>query len=95
MGGSLLANKNRAYVTSTASANDVNYESPRRSIYLPVVRSSVYEVFSAFDFADPARSNGKRPTTTVAPQALFMMNSDLVQAESRAMAELLAQSTAE
>ncbi len=91
MGGTLLENKNHSYVTSTASANDVNYQSRRRSIYLPVVRSSVYEVFSAFDFADPSTSNGKRPTTTVAPQALFMMNSPLVQAESRAMAELITQ----
>jgi hypothetical protein len=95
MGGTLLSYKNHSYVTSTASANDVNYQSRRRSIYLPVVRSSVYEVLSAFDFADPSTSNGKRPTTTVAPQALFMMNSPLMQAESRAMAELITQSAAD
>ncbi len=89
MGGTILANKNHTYVTSTASTNNVNYENARRSIYLPVVRSAVYEVFSAFDFADPSTMNGKRPATTVAPQALFMMNSPLMLRQTRAMAEQL------
>jgi cytochrome c553 len=93
MGGTLLANKNHTYVTSTASANDVNYDNTRRSIYLPVVRSAVYEVFSAFDFADPSTMNGKRPATTVAPQALFMMNSPLVLRQTRALAEELLRTT--
>jgi hypothetical protein len=89
MGGTLLSYKNHTYVTSTASSNDVNYQSRRRSVYLPVVRSAVYDVFTAFDFSDPSTCNGRRPSTTVAPQALFMMNSPLVLAESRATAELL------
>jgi len=93
MGGSLLQSKNHTYVTSTASSNDVNYQSRRRSVYLPVIRSAVYDVFSAFDFADPSTANGKRPATTVAPQALFMMNSALVLAESRALAERTLQAT--
>ncbi len=89
MGGTLLTNQNHTYVTSTASANNVNYENARRSIYLPVVRSAIYDVFQAFDFADPSTMNGKRPSTTVAPQALFMMNSPLVLRQTRAMAEQL------
>ena len=67
----------------------MNYENARRSIYLPVVRSAIYDVFQAFDFADPSTMNGKRPSTTVAPQALFMMNSPLVLRQTRAMAEQL------
>ena len=89
MGGTLLANQNHTYVTSTASTNNVNYENARRSVYLPVVRSALYDVFQAFDFADPSTMNGKRPSTTVAPQALFMMNSPLVLRQTRAMAERL------
>jgi hypothetical protein len=89
MGGSMLTNINHTYVTSTASVNDVKYENQRRSVYLPVVRSAVYDVFSAFDFADPSTMNGRRPTTIVAPQALFMMNSALVQRQTRSMAERL------
>jgi mono/diheme cytochrome c family protein len=89
MGGPSMKYANHTYVTSTASSNDVNYQSYRRTVYLPVVRSSVYDVLSAFDFADPSTGSGKRPSTTVAPQALFMMNSSLMLAESRAMAESL------
>lgn len=92
MHGSLLGYKNREYVASTASVNATVYDYPRRSVYLPVVRSALYDVFQAFDFPEPSVLNGDRPTTTVAPQALFLMNSPLVRQECRAMAEqLLAQ----
>jgi hypothetical protein len=86
MGGSLLKFKDREYVTSTANSDPVNYRSTRRSIYLPVIRSALYDVYTAFDFGDPTVMNGDRPSTTVAPQALFMMNSSLVLEQSRAMA---------
>src|SRR5262249_21321325 len=89
MGGTLLSSANHTYVTSTASVNDVKYDNQRRTIYLPVVRSAIWEVLTAFDFADPSTCNGKRPTTTVAPQALFMMNSPLGQRQTRRMAESL------
>ena len=65
------------------------YESKRRSVYLPVLRSAIYEVFNAFDFANPSTLNGRRASTTVAPQALFMMNSELVAEASRKFADRL------
>ena len=89
MGGSLLNFKDREYVTSTANADPVKYTAKRRSVYLPVIRSALYDVFTAFDFGDPSVLNGDRATTTVAPQALFMMNSPLVLEETRAMAARL------
>jgi hypothetical protein len=89
MGGTLLKFKDREYVTSTANADPVNYMSNRRSVYLPVIRSALYDVFTAFDFGDPTVMNGDRPTTTVAPQALFLMNSALVLEQTRAMAKML------
>ncbi len=91
LGGSLLVTPNRAYVASTFSVNPTNYDSNRRSVYLPVVRSALYEVLQAFDFADPSVANGERATTTVAPQALFMLNSDLMHNQSRHFAQLLLQ----
>lgn len=87
--GTLLPTANRAYVTSTASVNPAIYNSPRRSIYLPVVRSALYEVFTAFDFADPSTLAGQRDQTTVAPQALFMMNSALVLEQVQAITRSL------
>jgi hypothetical protein len=94
MGGSMLPTKNHDYVTGTGSRLPPNlYDSRRRSVYLPVVRSALYEVFQAFDFADPSVMNGRRDTTTVAPQALFMMNSPLVSQATRAWAQRVLQGT--
>jgi hypothetical protein len=89
MEGTLLKFRDREYVTSTANTDPVNYRSNRRSVYLPVIRSALYDVYTAFDFGDPTVMNGDRPTTTVAPQALFMMNSQLVLEQTRALAALL------
>ncbi|WP_435006109.1 DUF1553 domain-containing protein [Tundrisphaera lichenicola] len=86
MGGSLLATNNHAYVNDTSAGGELRYGVNRRSIYLPVIRSGLYDVFQAFDFADPSTSNGKRIPTTVAPQALFMMNDPLVLRSTTAMA---------
>ena len=93
MGGTQLGIENRKYVTSTANVDPVVYTGNRRSVYLPVVRSALYDVFQVFDFADPSVASGKRDSTTVAPQALFMMNSQIASAQSRALSELLAQTT--
>ena len=86
MGGSLMSLKDRTYVTGTASKTQ-KYDNPRRSIYQPVYRSAVYDVLTTFDFPDPATPNGDRKNSTVAPQALLMMNSDLVASAAKRMAQ--------
>jgi hypothetical protein len=93
MGGSQLGIDNRKYVTSTANVDPVVYGGHRRSVYLPVIRSALYDVFQAFDFADPSVASGKRDSTTVAPQALFMMNSQIASQQSRELAELVKQTS--
>lgn len=47
---------------------------PCRSVYLPVIRNDLPEVFDAFDFADPHATTGMRPETMVATQGLFILN---------------------
>jgi hypothetical protein len=89
MGGSLLQGNNRAYVLGYPNSSYNGYDADRRSVYLPVIRSDVYQVFQAFDFADPSVPNGQREVTTVAPQALFMMNAKLLLEQTRHMATLL------
>ena len=89
MKGSLLPTKNRAYVTSTANVNPDIYQSKRRSVYLPVVRSALFDLFQTFDFADPTMINGKRQSTTIAPQALFMMNSAFMNQQAELLAKRL------
>jgi hypothetical protein len=47
----------------------------RRSIYFNIKRSQLIGSMVAFDQPEPLVSQGARPTTTVAPQALVLMNS--------------------
>lgn len=63
------------------------YGGNERSVYLPVFRSNLPEILTLFDFADPTLANGKRDITTVSPQALFMLNSEVVIDISRRGAE--------
>jgi len=67
-------------------------DQPRlRTIYLPVVRSSEQrgpaDVLNFFDFSQPARLAGDRPTTAVTSQALFLLNGPLLRDASRTLAE--------
>jgi len=84
-GGSLVDWKNDEY----APADEVSAASERRSVYLPVVRDRVYEVFTLFDFANPSVGVSKRVPTVVSHQALFFLNSPLVKHAARAMARHL------
>ncbi len=88
-GGTMLDYKDRQYVATTEKRGGVDYDLPRRAVYIPVVRSSMYEMFQAFDLPDPAVPNGDRNSTVIAPQALFMMNSTLVLKATREMASKL------
>lgn len=46
----------------------------RRSIYFTVKRSKLVPMLQVFDVPEPLVSQGQRPTTTVAPQALLLLN---------------------
>jgi cytochrome c553 len=94
MAGSLLTLKNRAYFFDHTSIDKTTYDSPRRSLYLPIVRNNVFDVLQLLDFPDPAVSSSNRATTVVASQALLMLNSNLVmQAASEFADHLLSEST--
>jgi len=62
---------------------------PCRSVYLPVIRNDLPELFSAFDFANPHASTGLRPRTMVATQGLFMLNDGSVMTAAEATARRL------
>ena len=89
VGGSLLTVKNRAFFFDHTSIDKTEYDTPRRSLYLPIVRNNLYNVLGLLDYPDPAVSSGDRPTTTVAPQALLMMNSPLVIEAAAALEQRL------
>jgi len=61
--------------------------SPRRTIYAFVDRMDLPELFRAFDFPDPAATSPARDSTTIAPQALYLMNHKFMpQVTKRVMA---------
>ena len=66
-----------------------------RSVYLPVIRDRLPEVLDLFDFAEPGLVTGRRETTNVPIQALYLMNSPFVRARAEGMAARLLQSTNE
>jgi len=65
------------------------FESRRRSVYLPVIRNDLRPEFSIFDFADPQTVSGRRSQTIVAPQSLYLLNSQLLRDSARSLAEKL------
>jgi hypothetical protein len=66
-----------------------NYDSKKRSIYMPVVRDFVPDVLEVFDFAEPSLVVAARDVTNVPSQALFLMNDEFVRAQATAMAKRL------
>lgn len=69
-------------------AEDYGYQDigTRRSVYVPVFRNALPEIFGVFDFADPSMVVGHRNASTVAPQALFLMNHPFIVEQVRAAA---------
>ena len=64
-------------------------EMRRRSIYFEQKRSALPAMLTSFDGPDTLQSLGARAQTTVAPQALFLMNNELVRAAARDWAKRL------
>ncbi|NQV25318.1 MAG: DUF1549 domain-containing protein [Rhodopirellula sp.] len=67
----------------------------RRSIYLFVRRNLRYPLFEAFDKPDTNFSCPRRNESTIAPQALMLLNSKLSLDAAKALAELVESETSE
>jgi hypothetical protein len=83
---SYLHVKNREFFFDHTSIDKTDYNHPCRSIYLPVVRNHLYDLFQLFDYSDAAVVLGHRDTTNVPTQALCLMNSALAIESSQGMA---------
>ena len=75
--------------TDTAADYAYKHTSKQRSVYLPVLRNALPELFEVFDFPDTSRVTGQRNVTTVAPQSLFLMNHPFVMEQARYFADRL------
>ena len=61
-------------------------EHNRRSVYLYVKRSFPYPMFTTFDAPDTSVSCARRSVTTVAPQALTLLNGGFAREQAEALA---------
>ena len=90
MGGRMLPVRNHKIMSGKEIADcNAVHKQPRRTVYLPVIRSGLHEFLTTFDFSDPSVPAGRRNLTTVAPQALFMMNSALVTESCQRIARIV------
>ena len=64
-------------------------EISNRSVYLPVVRGVLPEMFQLFDFASPDRVTAQREESLVPAQALFFLNNPWLISQSRKLAETM------
>jgi hypothetical protein len=62
---------------SMNSLVDVN--APRRTLYGQIDRLNLPGLFRTYDFPDPNTTSPRRDQTTVAPQALFLLNHPIAQ----------------
>ncbi len=71
--------------------SDYGYQhtDPCRSIYVPALRNAMPDIFEVFDMADPSSVVGKRNRSTIASQALWMMNHPWMNEHSKKTAERL------
>ena len=64
-----------------------------RSLYLPLLRGLAPRSLEVFDFVEQGTATGNRETTTVAPQALYLLNDPFVRQQSLALTERIFQRT--
>jgi hypothetical protein len=90
IGGKTIPLHNREFVFNHTSKDATTYESPRRALYLPIIRNHLYDMLEQFDYPDPTMPTGNRNSTVIAPQALIMMNAPVVLESSKRLAAKLA-----
>jgi hypothetical protein len=66
------------------AAGDLNL--PRRSLYVQTARMDKGNFSTLFDAANPEQSVESRTVSTVAPQALFLLNNTFVQTTAQSLA---------
>jgi hypothetical protein len=90
IGGKTLPLRNREFVFNHTSRDHTTYESPRRGLYLPIIRNHLYDMLEQFDYPDPTMPTGSRNATVVAPQALILLNAPVVLEAAAALSARLA-----
>jgi len=84
-----LSMQQGGYTIRKFSQYDFGYEfnTIRRSVYVPLFRNTLLEGLETFDVANPNVVSGRRSETTLPTQALYLMNSPFVNAEAERAGE--------
>lgn len=77
----------------TSSDFGYQFSTNRRAVYWPVFRNALPDLFEVFDYPDPSMVVGSRNTSTVAPQALFLLNNPFVHSQAQLAATRLLRET--
>jgi len=85
--GASMVSKENGLLQDGLLASKFHAPNPHRSVFQPILRNGLPDYLLAFDFADPSLVVGKRNSTTVPAQALFLMNSKLATAQAEHFAE--------
>jgi hypothetical protein len=86
LGGEVLAGQSRPGLDWEVSSDT---EQSRRSVYAYVRRTMPVPLLESFDYNNTTSPLAERVTTTVAPQALMLLNDDFLQQQAAAFAERL------
>jgi hypothetical protein len=88
---SMLLVAGRLDRTKSGGPASGDLDRPHRSLYVQTVRQDRGNFSALFDAANPEQSVESRVDSTVAPQALFLVNSSFVHAQAQSLARRLAE----
>ena len=88
-GGAVVSHLGERAIDNESKGGIDSDANPKRSVFLPVIRNDLPAILEVFDFADHDVATGKRDTTTVPTQALYLMNATFPNAQATATAKRL------
>jgi hypothetical protein len=95
MGGSTMTSQGRLLIPE--SSRLLKYDpSLRRTVYVPVYRGILQlDILDVFNFAEPGMVTGRRSSTQVPTQALFLLNSPFVMEQAERIVQRIDNSSPE
>src|SRR6185436_12098244 len=90
LSGEVLAGQSRPGLDWEISTPE---EQSRRSLYAYVRRTMSVPMLDAFDYSNTTSPLSERPVTTVAPQALLMLNDEFMQQQAAGLANRITEET--
>ena len=84
-----LDHQKGGYTVGKIGQYDLNYQHKNalRSVYSPWFRNSMIDLFEVFDAPNPNLVVGKRTTSNIPTQSLFLMNSPFIREQAKLTAE--------